>query len=209
MALELRQQLKLSQQLVMTPQLQQAIKLLQLSRMELVELVQQELEENPVLEEGAEVETVEGAESSEAAIEEPGRDDPTVDNKVDEIKGEEEGLGDIDWQTYLESYSLGGTVASSYEEDEDRPSFENLLTRTRTLTDHLMWQMTLTRFTENEQRLAAEIIGNIDDDGYLQVSVEDLALETGPPRMISKPYSAKYMNLTRRVSVVGVCRSVC
>ena len=179
MALELRQQLKLSQQLVMTPQLQQAIKLLQLSRMELVELVQQELEENPVLEEGAEVETVEGAESDEAAIEEPGREEPTVDNQVDEIKGEEEGLGDIDWQTYLESYSLGGTVASSYEEDEDRPSFENLLTRTRTLTDHLMWQMTLTRFTENEQRLAAEIIGNIDDDGYLQVSVEDLALETG------------------------------
>ena len=54
MALELRQQLKLSQQLVMTPQLQQAIKLLQLSRMELVELVQQELEENPVLDEGIE-----------------------------------------------------------------------------------------------------------------------------------------------------------
>jgi RNA polymerase sigma-54 factor len=179
MALELRQQLKLSQQLVMTPQLQQAIKLLQLSRMELVELVQQELEENPVLEEGAEVEPVEGAESDEAAIEEPGRDEPVVDNKVDEVKGEEEGLGDIDWQTYLESYSLGGTVASSYEDDEDRPSFENLLTRTRTLSDHLTWQMTLSTFTEVEKRLAAEIIGNIDDDGYLQSTVEDLCLETG------------------------------
>jgi RNA polymerase sigma-54 factor len=179
MALELRQQLKLSQQLVMTPQLQQAIKLLQLSRMELVELVQQELEENPVLEEGAEVEPADEAESVEATIEEPVRDEGQVDNQVDEIKGEEEGLGDIDWQTYLESYSLGGTVASSYEDDEDRPSFENLLTRSGTLADHLMWQMTLTRFTEDEQRLSAEIIGNIDDDGYLQASVEDLAIETG------------------------------
>lgn len=179
MALELRLQMKLSQQLVMTPQLQQAIKLLQLSRMELVELVQQELEENPVLEEGVEAEPVEAGETDEAAIEESSRDDATVDNQIEEVKADEEGLGDIDWQTYLESYNLGGTVASSYEDDEDRPSYENLLTRSRTLTDHLMWQMTLTRFTEFEQRLAAEIIGNIDDDGYLQMSVEDLSLETG------------------------------
>ena len=179
MALELRLQLKLSQQLVMTPQLQQAIKLLQLSRMELVELVQQELEENPVLEEGVELEPVEGSESDEAAIEEPSRDEPPGDNQIEEVKADEEGLGDIDWQTYLESYNLGGTVASSYEDDEDRPSYENLLTKSRTLTDHLMWQMTLTRFTEHEQRLAAETIGNIDDDGYLQISVEDLSLETG------------------------------
>ena len=179
MALELRLQLKLSQQLVMTPQLQQAIKLLQLSRMELVELVQQELEENPVLEEGVELEPVEGSESDEAAIEEPSRDEPPGDNQIEEVKADEEGLGDIDWQTYLESYNLGGTVASSYEDDEDRPSYENLLTKSRTLTDHLMWQMTLTRFTEHEQRLVAETIGNIDDDGYLQISVEDLSLETG------------------------------
>ena len=178
MALELRLQMKLSQQLVMTPQLQQAIKLLQLSRMELVELVQQELEENPVLEEGIEAEPVEGSESDEAAIVEPSREEP-ADNQIEEVKADEEGLGDIDWQTYLESYNLGGTVASSYEDDEDRPSYENLLTKTRTLTDHLMWQMTLTRFSEHEQRLAAEIIGNIDDDGYLQISVEDLSLETG------------------------------
>ena len=187
MALELRQQLKLSQQLVMTPQLQQAIKLLQLSRMELVELVQQELEENPVLEEGVEIEPIEGAGSDEASIQEPGRDEGTIDNQIDEVKGENEGLGDIDWQTYLESYSLGGTVASSYEDDEDRPSFENLLTRTRTLVDHLMWQMTLSHFTDVEQRLAAEIIGNIDEDGYLQISVADLCLETGAaPDVIEK-----------------------
>ena len=74
MALELRQQLKLSQQLVMTPQLQQAIKLLQLSRMELVELVQQELEENPVLEEGMETEPVEGADRAADLVRPPDED---------------------------------------------------------------------------------------------------------------------------------------
>ncbi|PLX79045.1 MAG: RNA polymerase sigma-54 factor [Desulfuromonas sp.] len=170
MALELRQQLKLSQQLVMTPQLQQAIKLLQLSRMELIDLVQQELEENPVLEEGVETEPVEGAETEEEQGE-----SAASENQVEEVKAEEEGMNDIDWQTYLEGYNLGGTVASSYEEDEDRPSYENLLTKKQTLVDHLMWQLTLTRLGEDETRIATEIIGNIDDDGYLKASAEEIA----------------------------------
>ncbi len=174
MALELRQQLKLSQQLVMTPQLQQAIKLLQLSRMELIELVQQELEENPVLEEGVETEPAEAAE-----IEEGDKDSGKLDNQVEEVKADEEGMNDIDWQTYLEGYNLGGTVASSYEEDEERPSYENLLTKKRTLVDHLMWQLTLTKMSDWETRIATEIIGNIDDDGYLKASVEEIAAITG------------------------------
>jgi RNA polymerase sigma-54 factor len=174
MALELRQQLKLSQQLVMTPQLQQAIKLLQLSRMELIELVQQELEENPVLEEGVETEPAEAAE-----IEEGDKDPGKLDNQVEEVKADEEGMNDIDWQTYLEGYNLGGTVASSYEEDEERPSYENLLTKKRTLVDHLMWQLTLTKMSDWETRIATEIIGNIDDDGYLKASVEEISAITG------------------------------
>ena len=174
MALELRQQLKLSQQLVMTPQLQQAIKLLQLSRMELIDLVQQELEENPVLEEGAETEPGDAAE-----IEEGEPDLGASENQVDEVKADDEGLADIDWQTYLEGYNLGGTVASSYEEDEDRPSYENLLTKKRTLVDHLMWQLTLSRMDEVQVRIATEIIGNIDDDGYLKASIEEIAAVIG------------------------------
>lgn len=174
MALELRQQLKLSQQLVMTPQLQQAIKLLQLSRMELIELVQQELEENPVLEEGVEAEPAEAAEIAEGD-----KDSGNLDNQVEEVKADEEGMNDIDWQTYLEGYNLGGTVASSYEEDEERPSYENLLTKKRTLVDHLMWQLTLTKMSDWESRIATEIIGNIDDAGYLKATVEEIATTTG------------------------------
>lgn len=174
MALELRQQLKLSQQLVMTPQLQQAIKLLQLSRMELIDLVQQELEENPVLEEGVEAEPTEAS-----AAEDETPETPEKENQIEEVKAEEEGMGDIDWQTYLEGYNLGGTAASSYEEDEERPSYENLLTKTRTLTDHLLWQLTLTRLDEQEVQVASEIIGNIDEDGYLKATLEEIAEMTG------------------------------
>jgi RNA polymerase sigma-54 factor len=171
MALELRQQLKLSQQLVMTPQLQQAIKLLQLSRMELVDMVQQELEENPVLEEGAE--TPEEKELEEAAAEAKKTEEET--EQIQEVAGDNEGMADIDWQTYLEGYSLGGSTADFYEEDDDRPSYENLLTKKGTLTDHLMWQLNLSRMDDAVRQVAAEIIGNLDDDGYLQASLDEIA----------------------------------
>ena len=176
MALEIRQQLKLSQQLVMTPQLQQAIKLLQLSRMELMDVVREELEENPVLEEGQET-----PEEKAQAEEDPNAEstDELMPEPLKEVEGEGDGMSDIDWKTYLESYSLGGSTADSYEDDEDRPSYENLLTRKPSLSDHLMWQLSLSRLENQQRALAGEIIGNIDDDGYLQVSVEELAQQTG------------------------------
>ena len=176
MALEIRQQLKLSQQLVMTPQLQQAIKLLQLSRMELMDVVREELEENPVLEEGQET-----PEEKAQTEEDPNAEstDELTPEPLKEVEGEGDGMADIDWKTYLESYSLGGSTADSYEDDEDRPSYENLLTRKPSLSDHLMWQLSLSRLENQQRALAGEIIGNIDDDGYLQVSVEELAQQTG------------------------------
>ncbi len=176
MALEIRQQLKLSQQLVMTPQLQQAIKLLQLSRMELMDVVRTELEENPVLEEGQEAADektpAEEEHDAEVAAEQ-------AQEGVKEVEGDSDGMSDIDWRTYLESYSLGGSTADSYEDDEDRPSYENLLTRKPTLSDHLLWQLNLSRLENQDRAIATEIIGNVDDDGYLQASVEELAGQTG------------------------------
>ena len=169
MALEIRQQLKLSQQLVMTPQLQQAIKLLQLSRMELVDLVQQELEENPVLEEGMDL--VEEGETQE----EPAERSEELSSSEEVKKEEAEALNDIDWQTYLEGYNLSGSTADSYEDDEDRPSYENLLTKKTTLADHLVWQLNLSRFNPLERQIGLEIIGNLDEDGYLKATVEELA----------------------------------
>ena len=174
MALEIRQQLKLSQQLVMTPQLQQAIKLLQLSRMELMDVVREELEENPVLEEGQEASDEKNPAEEELNAETP---DEQAQETVQEVEGDRDGMADIDWKTYLESYSLGGTTADSYEDDEDRPSYENLLTKKPSLSDHLLWQLNLSRLESHDRNIAGEIIGNIDDDGYLQVSIEELAAQ--------------------------------
>ncbi len=170
MALDLRLQVKLSQQLVMTPQLQQAIKLLQLSRMELVDVVNQELAENPLLEEGQD--TKEEREDVSLTDETP---ESYESSPEQEIKGEDEGMGDIDWQTYLEGYSLSSSDSrDSYEDLEERPSYESLLTKKNSLYDHLMWQLSLSSFTEEELVVATEIIGNLDESGYLKSSIEEI-----------------------------------
>ncbi len=130
MALDLRLQVKLSQQLVMTPQLQQAIKLLQLSRMELVDVVTEELAENPLLEEG--LDPKEAREEERVSLE---NEDavPFETPPEQEVKAESEGMNDIDWQTYLEGYSLNSSdTRNSYEDQEERPSYESLLTKKRT-----------------------------------------------------------------------------
>ncbi|MBN2645172.1 MAG: RNA polymerase factor sigma-54 [Desulfuromonadaceae bacterium] len=174
MALELRQQLKLSQQLVMTPQLQQAIKLLQLSRVELEEVVSQELEENPVLEDSPEVEPSDVQRAEEPA---PGEIAETPATEVTQEVSEADGLAQIDdWQTYLQGYSQGGSIAESFD-DDDYPSYENLLTPKASLFDHLMWQLKMSNLDEEEKCVAALIIGNIDDRGYLTQTLEELSIQ--------------------------------
>ena len=186
MAIELKQQVKLSQQLVMTPQLQQAIKLLQLNRIELQTLVQQELQENPVLEESLEAEDLTAAELADATpegevpeltspaeaaeiadpVSEPdsptSTDDASTNDKID----------DIDWQDYLDSNPHTG-MEQRGGEDLDRPSLEATLTPPETLCDHLEWQVHLSDFDELEQRIAEWVIGNIDDDGFVTVTDEE------------------------------------
>ncbi len=172
MAIEMRQQMKLSQQLVMTPQLQQAIKLLQLSRIELQDLVSQELEENPVLDESLEVEEIKEPDTLEMTEKETA---PQEDlESFSEVKAGEDTLQDMDWATYLDSYNYS-SGEQYYEEDDDRPSYENLLTKKTTLFDHLLWQLKLSRVTEQEILVGSEIIGNIDEEGYLRSSLADIA----------------------------------
>jgi hypothetical protein len=131
MALELKQQLRLSQQLVMTPQLQQAIKLLQLNRLELVTVVQQELEENPVLEEAMEGEddpaggADESPEASEAAAE--AAPEPSVEAAEDREPTDAEKIADIDWQNYMEAFPQTGMREP--REDEDRSCCRTRSTR--------------------------------------------------------------------------------
>jgi len=176
MALDLRLNLKLSQQLVMTPQLQQAIKLLQLSRMELLDMIGQEMEENPILED-APLETAEEKEELQEILgeEAAGEEDPAAAGEPAEaVKDVSDNFDRIDWQSYLEGYSQGSSFEEQ-EETEDRPSFESLLTRKTNLYDHLMWQLGLSRLSEAERRVAAEIIGNLDENGYFRASAEEVA----------------------------------
>ncbi|PLY03551.1 MAG: RNA polymerase sigma-54 factor, partial [Desulfuromonas sp.] len=177
MALDLRLQVKLDQRLVMTPQLQQAIKLLQLSRMELIDVVTEELAENPLLEEGGEQREANEEESSALQSEEQPQQEVSPEQ---EVRAESEGMDDIDWQTYLEGYSLSsGDERNSYEDQEERPSYESLLTKKSSLYDHLMWQLGLSSCGNEERGAAVEIIGNLDEAGYLQATLEELSELTG------------------------------
>jgi RNA polymerase sigma-54 factor len=172
MALELKQHLRMSQQLVMTPQLQQAIKLLQLSRIELVDLVQTEMNENPLLEapEEGEEEGVAGGTSPAEAAALDEQAPPREADKSEEVKGEE-GANEIDWDQYLDHYQLQGHTAPSNRGmlEEDLPGFEASLTKKTDLTDHLAWQLRLSDFTHDEERVAMLVIGNLDDGGYLRM----------------------------------------
>ena len=174
MAFELKQNLKLSQQLIMTPQLQQAIKLLQLSRMELVETINQEMEENPLLEE---VSPDEGNdEEVHAEIEEDirpvEREDVKAIERAEELNVEGDSREEFDWTNYLEDY---GPVGVTYGgPDAEEHSWDNVLTESQSLTKYLMWQMKLSSFTEDEIRVCTQIVGNLDQNGYLCASVPEI-----------------------------------
>jgi RNA polymerase sigma-54 factor len=166
MSFELKQNLKLTQQLIMTPQLQQSIKLLQLSRLELVAAINKELEENPLLEERNYDDDADGEIT-------PGINDIKPELITKEITGEGDGRDDFDWDGYLEDFGpVGGTYS---QEDIEAPSLENVLTKTGTLTDHLRWQLNLSHFTEKEKRVGEQIIGNLDNNGYLVASLDEIA----------------------------------
>jgi len=211
MALEVKlgQDLRLRQQLVMTPQLQQAIKILQLAVPELELVVQRELEQNPMLEMAEPGTTEDGVEQNGDAA--------ASDNPVDGESAVTEGemgaaqgatpleqaslpeshdaavelrelgaLDKIDWKEYVENYSNNWQEGSfEAEDDERRPTLENTLSRKTSLEDHLMWQLRLASFDEQEKQIAAAIIYNLDEDGYLETPLGELAaqLETEVPRV--------------------------
>ena len=106
MAFELKQNLKLSQQLIMTPQLQQAIKLLQLSRLELVDTINQEMEENPLLEETTpdELSIDEVHADVEENVQSIDKEDSKAMERATELTGEGDGREEFDWNNYLEDY---------------------------------------------------------------------------------------------------------
>jgi RNA polymerase sigma-54 factor len=188
MALETKLYQRLSQQLVMTPQLRQAIKILQVSRAELETLIDEELAENPVLEEGVDQaeEPEERPRTEDAGVSESnGAEEwpPATEQRetTTEIEPNEQ-MGDIDWKEYLDNYrnDWHGASATPADYDEDkRPALENTLVQASSLTEHLIWQLRMSGIDPIEESVTALILGNMDKDGYLQLDVEDIAFQSG------------------------------
>ena len=174
MALELRQSLILSQQLIMTPQLQQAIKLLQLSRLELLDSITQEMEENPLLEEQA-VSSDEDDIKTEGEKDEHGEDVPDLP----EVTIEENVRDDVDWESYLSEYNTSW-AETSYE-PKDTPSFEGTTSSKTNLYSHLMWQLNMSSLDVEKREIGVYIIGNLNEDGYLDIPLEEISRVTGYP----------------------------
>jgi RNA polymerase sigma-54 factor len=161
MALEQKITVKLAQKLIMTPSLQQAIKLLQMSKLELQEEITQELVENPVLEEV----TTEEKESSEKSSGEESPQEETAEDKQKE---------DIDYEAFFEHFDEPVKPRYHREEKEESFAIESLLTKPKTLSDHLLWQLNLSTSSELQQEIGEAIIGNLNEDGYLRATLEEI-----------------------------------
>src|SRR6476469_1971159 len=173
MALEQKLSLRLSQKLVMTPSLQQAIKLLQMTRMELDTLLTQELVENPVLEESSEIEEDEAPREKEKE----GADGEGEVVAKDEAAGPEldhtESMENIDLDAYFGDYWESSGYSSMIEEREE-PPIENSLSREPDLYDHLLWQLHMAEVEPRQREIAELIIGNLDPDGFLVATPEEI-----------------------------------
>ena len=181
--MEARLELRLSQKLIMTPQLQQAIKLLQLSRLELVQSVAQELTENPVLEELS----LESSEDAPEGESESAAEAPAAAEALPETPPEQEGTQELksdlelgpQWDEYLNEMGDGRDYGSAEADDKELPSYDQTLTRLPSLSDHLRWQLHLSTSAPAIVRGGEWIIGNLDDDGYLRASLDELSQQSG------------------------------
>jgi RNA polymerase sigma-54 factor len=196
MALELRQQLKLTQQLIMTPQLQMAIKLLQLSRLELMDTIRKELEENPALEEVSDSAVDEALGETSEAVETPPAEMPASQ----EVTIQEKIHDEIDWSGFLEDFSTPSRVTLETE-DREAPKYEAFISRKETLNDHLLWQFLMTKPSPEDESIASFIIGNLNRDGYLDGSIEEITIANqAAPEQVER-----VLALLQTFDPVGVC----
>jgi len=164
MAIQQRLHTKLVQKLILTPSLQQAIKLLPMSTLELSDLLNQEMVENPLLEE-VPTEELQPAEQQQAEKPEPEK--PAAE-KADN-------WDDADYEYFFGDYLDDGYRSRQPSEVKELPPIENTLSTTGSLSDHLLWQLSLQTSDDRLREIGRAIIGNLDDDGYLVASVEEVA----------------------------------
>lgn len=157
MALETKLLLKTAQKLVMTATLQQAIKLLPLSRLELIQKVHQEILENPFLEEVATPEM---------------SDTDLANTELSQETPQESEQFEVDWEAYLQDFNSSPDYVPMISKEV--PSLEATLRSETSLAEYLLWQLSLTVSDDLEKQIGTYLIGNIDDDGYLQCHTEEV-----------------------------------
>jgi RNA polymerase sigma-54 factor len=182
--MKLRLDLKLSQKLIMTPQLQQAIKLLQLSRLELQQSLALHLMDNPLLEElPAEAEdneagtTDEQAEESAAAASPTGESSEQPEDTPEERDTPEE-VSAAGWEEYFGTDRRTGSGERQSSSQDDFPSYEQTVAKATSLEDHLLWQLSLSGLSERQKSIGRLLIGNLDDDGYLRMPLSEIVSGT-------------------------------
>jgi RNA polymerase sigma-54 factor len=223
--MEIKQQLKLSQQLVMTPQLQQAIKLLQLSRLELIDEIRKELDANPVLadddidprararSEGGDFGSLgTGSEQGEARID---RLEDRMRAQESPQASEAKAVKEIDWEQFLENRSQQQSASGGRSGFDELPPIDQNLTKHASLVDHLTWQLQVSDFTDSERKFAELILGNLDDNGFLDlggteredgtrtpdVTLAELAAEAG----LDPEDAEEILRMMQEWDPVGVC----
>src|SRR3954471_2925453 len=165
--------LKIAQRQVLTPGLMQMVSVLALNKLELKEMINAEIVENPVLEELDEnvplLDEVAGREAERERTVEEVAADAAKDEKADPFD-------EIDFGSYFQDYLDPGYRTQSNFEISDKPSFENFLSQPSTLTDHLSWQLGSLSLSVPVREAAEYIIGNLNEDGYL-IATDDELLE--------------------------------
>src|SRR5579864_4239682 len=162
MAMQPKLHARLVQKLILTPSLQQAIKLLPMSTLELADLLNQEVVENPMLEEVP----TEDLQPAEAAVQQ---------EKAEEAKSEKgDSWDDSDYEYFFGDYLDDGYRPHTPQEVKELPPIENTLATSSSLADHVMWQLSMQTDDPLMREIGSAIIGNLDDDGYLVASFEEL-----------------------------------
>ncbi len=219
--MEIKQQLKLSQHLVMTPQLQQAIRLLQLNQLELRDEINHELENNPVLAD----DLTDPKPRNEGDADGPARDLPPEErigmterveadtNIPDRLQ--EKQAAEVDWEQFLENRSQQQALPTSRGGFEELPPIEQNLTKLESLQDHLLWQIQNSDFTDTERQFAELVIGNLDDRGLLDLKgidrgdgtrTPDLSLEDLAKEAELNPEDAEeVLKIMQQLDPVGTC----
>src|SRR5246500_4535933 len=170
---------KLSQRQILTPGLVQMVSVLALNKIELKDMINAEMVENPVLEE---------LEDSVPLIDEVGRKEEDRDRVTTKTSTEEtpivaekkDPFEEIDFGSFFQDYLDPGYRTHSEMEDIERPSFENFLSKPSNLTDHLAWQLGALSLRREVREAADLIIGNLNEDGYLIASDDELLGVTPP-----------------------------